>query len=128
VFVDQDADRAEQLARTYIGAYWESVIDHYQFDRPHLKTTPGYEFHGQMYDRLTAPGGREKMTDFYIDLHAWGTPDQVSEKILAFSELVGSDSVVGVFRYGGMPPELAEQNMRTFARDVLPGLKGVARQ
>ncbi|HEY2833762.1 MAG TPA: LLM class flavin-dependent oxidoreductase [Sporichthyaceae bacterium] len=126
VFVDENAERAEQMARKYIGAYWASVVDHYEFDKPHLKATPGYEFHGLMYDRLTAPGGMERMTDFYIGLHAWGTPEQVLEKIVAFSDLVGSDSVVGVFRYGGMPPEEAERNMRTFAREVMPRLKSLA--
>jgi alkanesulfonate monooxygenase SsuD/methylene tetrahydromethanopterin reductase-like flavin-dependent oxidoreductase (luciferase family) len=128
VFVDEDPDRAEELARSYIGAYWRSVIDHYEFDKPHLKSTPGYEFHALMYDRLTAPGGMEKMTDFYVNLHAWGTPEQVLDKIVSFADLVASDSVVGVFRYGGMPPQEAERNMRTFAGEVMPALKALPRR
>ena len=83
---------------------------HYEFDKPHLKSTPGYEFHGQMYDRLTAPGGPEKMTEFYIGLQPWGTPEQVFEKMRTFCDLVGGDSYVGVFRYGGMPPAEAEKS------------------
>ena len=55
-FVDENADRAEEQARTWLAGYWDSVIAHYEFDKPHLKSTPGYEFHGLMYDRLTAPG------------------------------------------------------------------------
>ncbi len=47
---------------------------HYEFDKPHLKSTPGYEFHGLMYDRLNKPGGMEKMIDFYVGLQPWGTP------------------------------------------------------
>jgi alkanesulfonate monooxygenase SsuD/methylene tetrahydromethanopterin reductase-like flavin-dependent oxidoreductase (luciferase family) len=35
-FVDESADRAEELARTYIGGYWDSVVKHYEFDRDHL--------------------------------------------------------------------------------------------
>lgn len=125
-FVDESADRAEEQARCWIGGYWDSVIDHYEFDQPHLKSTPGYEFHGQMYDRLTAPGGVEKMTDFYVGLQPWGTPEQVVEKITAFGDLVGADSYVGVFRFGGMPPDDAERSMRLFAREVLPELRRVA--
>ena len=49
--------RAEELGRKYLSKYWESIVTHYEFDQPHLKDMPGYEFHGQMYDRLTAPGG-----------------------------------------------------------------------
>ena len=54
-FVDENADRAEEQARKWIGSYWDSVIAHYEFDKPYLKSMPGYEFHSQMYDRLTAP-------------------------------------------------------------------------
>lgn len=125
-FVDESADRAEEQARRWIGGYWDSVIAHYEFDQPHLKSTPGYEFHGQMYDRLTAPGGVEKMTDFYVGLQPWGTPEQVLEKITAFGDLVGGDSFIGVFRFGGMPPDDAERSMRLFAREVLPELQRVA--
>ena len=125
-FVDENPDRAEEKAREWIGGYWRSVITHYEFDKPHLKSTPGYEFHGLMYDRLTAPGGTEKMTDFYIGLQPWGTPEQVYEKIVAFADLVGADSYVGVFRYGGMTRDDGEANMRLFARQVLPELQKVA--
>lgn len=125
-FVDENPDRAEEKAREWIGGYWRSVIAHYDFDKPHLKSTPGYEFHGLMYDRLSAPGGREKMTNFYIGLQPWGTPEQVYEKIVAFADLVGADSYVGVFRYGGMTRHDGEANMRLFARQVLPELQKVA--
>ena len=125
-FVDRSADRAEEQARKWIGAYWDSVIAHYEFDQPHLKSMPGYEFHGQMYDRLTAPGGAEKMTEFYVGLQPWGTPEQVAEKIRSFSDLIAADGYVGVFRYGGMPVEEAERNMRLFASDVMPELRALA--
>ncbi|MBO0730891.1 MAG: LLM class flavin-dependent oxidoreductase, partial [Acidimicrobiaceae bacterium] len=121
-YVDANPGRAEERARKWLGEYWDSVIDHYEFDRPHLKETPGYEFHGLMYDRLTEPGGRQKMTDFYVDLQPWGTPEQVLEKITGFCQLTGSDSFVGVFRFGGMPQAEAEASMRLFAAEVLPEL------
>lgn len=125
VFVDESADRAEEEARRYLSTYWASIVDHYEFDQPHLKSTPGYEFHGLMYDRLTKPGGMEEMTEFYIGLHPWGTPEQVLEKIVGFADLVGSDHFNGVFRYGGMAPAEAERNMRLFAERVLPDLKAL---
>jgi alkanesulfonate monooxygenase SsuD/methylene tetrahydromethanopterin reductase-like flavin-dependent oxidoreductase (luciferase family) len=124
-FVDDNADRAEEMARTWIGSYWSSVVAHYEFDKPHLKETPGYEFHGQMYDRLSEPGGMQRTGDFYIGLQPWGTPEQVYEKVLSFCDLLGADTFVGVFRYGGMPPEVAEHSLRLFAREVLPELKRV---
>jgi alkanesulfonate monooxygenase SsuD/methylene tetrahydromethanopterin reductase-like flavin-dependent oxidoreductase (luciferase family) len=121
--VDDNADRAEELAREHLASYWASVIDHYEFDKPHLKSTPGYEFHSLMYDRLNAPGGMDKMNDFYIGLQPWGTPEQVYDKIKHFCGLAGAGSFIGVFRYGGMPADAGERNMRLFAREVMPELR-----
>lgn len=125
-YVDDNADRAEENARKWLSGYWDSIIMHYEFDKPHLKSIPGYEFHGQMYDRLVAPGGQEKMTEFYIGLQPWGTPEQVFEKTRTFCDLVGGDSYIGVFRYGGMPPAEAEKSMRLFAKEVMPELKKIS--
>ncbi|MFT7653072.1 MAG: alkanesulfonate monooxygenase SsuD [Limisphaerales bacterium] len=126
VFIDDSADRAEEMARRYIGAYWDSVIDHYEFDKDHLKNTAGYEFHGEMYDRLKAPGGMEKMTDFYVDLQIWGTPDQVFDRVQTMRENTLADGFMAVCSYGGMPHEEANRNMQQFARDVMPELQKLA--
>ena len=125
-FVDPSADRAEELARTYIGGYWDSIIEHYEFDKDHLKNTPGYEFHGQMHDMLNAPGGMAKLTDFFINLQIWGTPDQVKEKIVALQDNTYMDGFMGVFSYAGMPADEAERNVRLFAAEVMPDLQAMA--
>ncbi len=123
VFIDDSAERAEEMARRYIGAYWDSVIDHYEFNKDHLKNTAGYEFHGEMYDRLKAPGGMQKMTDFYVDLQIWGSPDQVFDKVQTMRENTLADGFMAVCSYGGMPHEEANRNMRQFAMEVMPELK-----
>ncbi len=122
-FVDESADRAEELARTYIGGYWNSVVKHYEFDQDHLSTTPGYEFHGQMYERLTAPGGVETMTEFFLGLQVWGTPEQVCDKIVTIQDNTHNDAYIAVCSYAGMPDDEAERNLHLFARSVLPELK-----
>ncbi|MGY9072986.1 MAG: LLM class flavin-dependent oxidoreductase [Acidimicrobiales bacterium] len=125
-FVDESEDRAETKAREFIGGYWDTIIDHYEFDKPHLKDTPGYEHHGQMYDRLMAPGGMEKMTDFFVGLQIWGTPDQVTEKIVDLQDHTHMEGYMGVFSYAGMPIEEADRNMKLFAKEVMPGLQAMA--
>jgi alkanesulfonate monooxygenase SsuD/methylene tetrahydromethanopterin reductase-like flavin-dependent oxidoreductase (luciferase family) len=122
-YVDSNADRAEERARKWIGGYWNSVVEHYEFDQPHLKDTPGYEFHVKLYEGLMAPGGREKYTDEYIALQAWGTPEQAYEKVTTAAKLTGGDSFIPVFRYAGMPKDEAEASMRLFAAEVMPELK-----
>ncbi len=123
VFVDEDEKRAEELGRKYLGGYWHSVVAHYKFNEPHLTKTPGYEFHAQMYERLNAPGGMEAMTDFYLTLVPYGTPEQVYEKIDKFTGMLGAQGLIAQFRYAGMPADMAEHNMRLFAAQVLPRLK-----
>jgi alkanesulfonate monooxygenase SsuD/methylene tetrahydromethanopterin reductase-like flavin-dependent oxidoreductase (luciferase family) len=125
-FVDESADRAEEMARRYIGGYWDSVVKHYEFDRDHLKHTPGYEFHGELYDRLMAPGGKEAMTDFFLGIQVWGTPEQVIDKIVTIQDNTYNDAYMGVFSYAGMPIDEAERSMRLFASDVMPELQSLA--
>ena len=122
-FVDESADRAETMARKYIGGYWDSVVKHYEFDQDHLSKTPGYEFHGQMYERLTAPGGEEKMLEFFLSLQVWGTPEQVYDRVVTIQDNTYADAFMAVCSYAGMPDEEAERNLHLFAREVLPELK-----
>ena len=125
-FVDESEDRAEEMARKYIGGYWDSIIEHYEFDQDHLKNTPGYEFHGQMYDLIHAPGGYERTTDFFVDLQVWGTPEQVLERIDTIQKNTYNDGFMGVFSYAGMPAAEAERNARLFAGEVMPELQAMA--
>ena len=102
-FVDESADRAEEMARKYIGGYWDTVVQHYEFDQDHLSQTPGYEFHGQMYDRLTEPGGKQRMLEFFLGLQVWGTPEQVYDKIVTIQDNIYNDAYMAVCSYAGMP-------------------------
>ena len=40
-FCDTDADRAREQARRWIGGYYQTVLDHYQFQGDHLARTRG---------------------------------------------------------------------------------------
>ena len=125
-FVDESMDRAEEMARKYIGGYWNTVIKHYEFDQDHLMNTPGYEFHGQMYNMLNAPGGVEKMTDFCVGIQVWGTPERVIERITEIQDNTHADGFMAVFSYAGMPHDEADRNMKLFASDVIPTLKSMS--
>jgi alkanesulfonate monooxygenase SsuD/methylene tetrahydromethanopterin reductase-like flavin-dependent oxidoreductase (luciferase family) len=122
VFCDEDEKRAYELARRYIGGYWETVLKHYQFAGDHLKTTKGYEYYGKMSDKIKQYGN-EGAIDFFMQLQIWGTPKQCIDKIVSVSDRTGADSFVAVFSYAGMPHAEAERNMRLFASKVMPALK-----
>ena len=46
--------RAEEMARRYIGGYYQTVLDHYQFQGDHLAKTKGYEYYGKMAEKIHA--------------------------------------------------------------------------
>jgi alkanesulfonate monooxygenase SsuD/methylene tetrahydromethanopterin reductase-like flavin-dependent oxidoreductase (luciferase family) len=124
-FCDESHDRAEEMARRYIGGYYQTVLDHYNFQGDHLATTKGYEYYGKMSEKI-ATYGTDKVIDFFMNLQVWGTPGECYEKILDVRRRVANDTFVGVFSYAGMPYDEAERNIRLFARDVMPELRKVA--
>jgi alkanesulfonate monooxygenase SsuD/methylene tetrahydromethanopterin reductase-like flavin-dependent oxidoreductase (luciferase family) len=121
-FCDPDPERAREMARRYVGGYFRSVLDHYQFAGDHLKTTRGYEYYGKFSEKI-ATYGEDGVIDFFVDLQVAGTPEQCYEKILDIRSRVGNDHFVGVFSYAGMPYDEAERNMRLFAAEVMPALQ-----
>ncbi len=124
-FCDESADRAEAMARRYIGGYWQTVMDHYNFAGDHLAKTKGYEYYGKMAEKIHAYG-HDKVTDFFLNLQVWGTPAQCYDRIVDVRRRLGNETFVGVFSYAGMPPEEADRNMRLFAREVTPELQKIA--
>ena len=124
-YCDEDPVRARAMAERYIGGYWESVVKHYEFLDTHLTRTKGYEGYGRMQEIVGAPGGVDAMTEFFLNLQVWGTPEQCYEKILEIRGLTGAAAYNGVFSYAGMPYDDAERSMRLFAREVLPRLQAL---
>jgi alkanesulfonate monooxygenase SsuD/methylene tetrahydromethanopterin reductase-like flavin-dependent oxidoreductase (luciferase family) len=123
VFIDEDRDRAAEGANLYIDRYYQSVISHYELTGTHLQGMKGYEMYGALQGKMREEGGAQRMTDFFVGLHPWGTPAEVHAKILEIQRLTGAEGFIALFSYGGMPYELAERNMRLFAKTVMPELK-----
>jgi alkanesulfonate monooxygenase SsuD/methylene tetrahydromethanopterin reductase-like flavin-dependent oxidoreductase (luciferase family) len=124
-FCDADPGRAREMAVRYIGGYWESVLRHYELASDHLTKTKGYEYYGRMSEIARERGGTDALTEFFLNLQVWGTPEQCHERILDIRARVGCESFVGCFGYAGMPIEDAERSMRLFAREVMPALQAV---
>src|SRR5260370_782469 len=100
-FVDQSGERARDMAMTYIGGYYRTVLDHYQFAGAHMKNQRGYEYYAKMNDKL-AVYGDQKAIEFFADLQVYGTPEQVYDKVLAIHKQTNNSAYVGVFSYAGM--------------------------
>ena len=121
-FCHEDEDRAKEMASEYVGNYWDSIMDHYEFRSDHLKETKGYEYYGKFAEKIEQYGTQD-VKDFFLDLQVWGTPDQCYDKIMSTRDRVGSDSFLAAFSFGAMPYDEVEKSMRLFAKEVLPRLK-----
>jgi alkanesulfonate monooxygenase SsuD/methylene tetrahydromethanopterin reductase-like flavin-dependent oxidoreductase (luciferase family) len=122
VFCDRDEARAREMAVRWIGGYWETARKHYEFGGEHFARTKGYEYYAQMSAAQRASA--DQMTEMYLDLQVWGTPKMCIDRIRKTCERTLSDSFTSVFSYAGMPYDEAERNLRLFAAEVLPALKG----
>ena len=96
---------------------------HYELVGDHLTKMKGYESYGKMQAMANAPGGVEALTEFFVNLQVWGTPEQCYEKVLDIQRRTGSEAYTGVFSYAGMPYDIAEASLRSFASEVMPELK-----
>ncbi len=122
VYCDENADRAREVANNNLGAYWHSMVEHYEMDGSHFKNIKGYEWYAGASNHINKDGA-EIARQFFVDLHVCGTPDQCYEKILQIREFVGNDKFNGMFSFGGIAPEMAEASMRLFAKEVMPRLQ-----
>ncbi len=120
--VDESADRAEDLARKWIGENYSTVLRHYEFEAAPHKGVKGYEFYTGIAKHLEKRGKQGAIDDF-VNLMPWGTPAQVLEKFETIYNAVETNAVMPSFSFGGMPFEVAESSMRLFAAKCLPELK-----
>lgn len=53
----------------------------------------------------------------------WGTPDEVTRRIIEAADSAGADNVQVSLNRGVLPHEMFIEQIRRFARDVLPALQ-----
>lgn len=122
VYCDTNADRAEEMANKHIAGYLASVMHHYELASDHLKDAKGYESYGSAVDLLKAIG-LASMCEMYLGVQAWGTPEQILDRVSARRDFIGAYDLTACFRFAGLPIADAERSMRTFAAEVLPELR-----
>lgn len=121
-FVDENADRAEEMAHKYIGGYYHTAMRHYEMTAEHFGTHKGYEFYRNV-SKYIARHGMEGAAQDFARLMPWGTPEQVLEKLAFIRDKIKMNAIMCHFSYAGMPYEEAERNMRCFVTHVLPELQ-----
>ena len=125
VVCDRDAGRARELAERHMGNYWRMVVEHYGFTRESFAATKGYEHYERMSAEMSQDGPDRAVAEF-VSTQVWGTPEHCLEKIAWLRELVGAETFLPVFGYGGMAYEDVERSMSLFAAEVMPALQAMA--
>lgn len=118
----EDEAMANEMYQKYVLRYSRSALEHYEFNNEGLADIKGYEYYAALANNINKHG-IDKFVEFLANLQVRGTPDQVHDKLMEYVDMVDADAVLGIFSYGGMPFDLAKNNMRTFAEHVLPRLK-----
>jgi len=119
---DKDADRARELAHQYIAGYYLSVLEHYEFLEDYHKTTKGYEAYGAAADILKAAGKEKALHDF-VEVQAWGTPQQILDKLDKRRRVLGDFEWNVMASFAGMPFETVESSVRLIGEKVLPEVR-----
>jgi len=120
-FVDENADRAEELAYRYIGGYYDTAMRHYEMTAEHFGAYTGYEFYRNV-SKYIGRHGRERAARDFARLMLWGSPVQVLEKLGFIRDLLNMSGIICHFSYAGMPSDEAERNLQCFVRHILPEL------
>jgi alkanesulfonate monooxygenase SsuD/methylene tetrahydromethanopterin reductase-like flavin-dependent oxidoreductase (luciferase family) len=121
VGVSNDRAQVQRMREVYLQRWARSTVDHYEFDNPGFADIPGYEYYGALANNI-AKHGLERFNGFLADLQVWGTPDEVTEKLLDYSRRCDAGALVVDMTFGGMPYDEADANFELFSTEVLPEL------
>ena len=120
--VSEDPTQVERMREVYLQRWARSTVEHYEFDNIGFAEIEGYEYYAALATNI-AKHGIERFNGFLADLQVWGTPEQVTEKLLDYVKRTDAGGLVVPLCFGGMPADEATANFELFAAQVLPELQ-----
>ena len=117
-----DLEQCEEEARQYQGKFVESNFYHYEFLSDHFGAVKGYDAYQQKAE-IARSAGLEGAVEGFMKAASWGTPDKILRGLEERRELLGDFEWNVSFRFGGIPPQIAERSLKLFAEEVLPVVK-----
>ena len=118
--VSEDPAQVERMREVYLQRWARSTVEHYEFDNIGFAEIEGYEYYAGLADNI-AKHGIERFNGFLADLQVWGTPEQVTEKLLDYVKRTDAGGLV-VPLLRRTPADEATANFELFASKVLPEL------
>lgn len=103
----------------------DSILRHYGWkEADRFRQTKGYEQYAR-FSEIANSRPIEELGEHSARPQAWGTPDEVFEKLQHVQKMTSAEEFILNFRFGGMPVETAERSMRLFATTVLGRLQAM---
>ena len=96
-----------------------------------LPGAPGKEVHPsyELYDKVRQAHAKVTYEDLANWGSAFGTPEQVADRILTYATEAGVNHWMSEMKFGGMGHEETKRSMRLFATEVMPRVReGLAQQ
>src|SRR5262249_218529 len=118
-YCDRDAGRAEETARKYIVGYYLAVLRHYEFLEDYHAKIKGYEAYGNAA-QLLREMGKDNAAEDFVNQQAWGTPQQILDKLEKRRRVLGDFESNICTSYAGLPFKDAEASLRLCAKAGLP--------
>jgi alkanesulfonate monooxygenase SsuD/methylene tetrahydromethanopterin reductase-like flavin-dependent oxidoreductase (luciferase family) len=120
--VAEDPAQVQRIRDVHLQRWARSTVEHYEFDNIGFADIEGYEYYAGLANNINKHG-IEKFNGFLADLQVWGTPDQVTEKLLDYVKRTDAGGLVVPLCFGGMPADEATANFELFSSKVLPELQ-----
>jgi alkanesulfonate monooxygenase SsuD/methylene tetrahydromethanopterin reductase-like flavin-dependent oxidoreductase (luciferase family) len=120
--VTETRAEADRMREVYLQRWARSTVEHYQFDNLGFAEIEGYEYYAGLAKNI-AKHGLDKFCGFLADLQVWGTPDEVTAKLLDYAKRTDAGGLVVPLSFGGMSPPETRANFDLFAAEVLPELQ-----
>jgi alkanesulfonate monooxygenase SsuD/methylene tetrahydromethanopterin reductase-like flavin-dependent oxidoreductase (luciferase family) len=120
--VSRDRKQTQRMREVYLQRWARSTVEHYEFDNVGFAEIEGYEYYAGLANNI-AKHGLDRFNGFLADLQVWGTPDEVTEKLLDYARRCDAGALVVPVTFGGMPHDEARASFELFASEVLPELR-----
>lgn len=117
-----DPKQVEKIRQVHLQRWARSTVEHYEFDNEGFASIEGYEYYAALAQNINKHG-IDKFNGFLADLQVWGSPAEVTDKLLSYVERTDAGGLVVPLCFGGMGASEAQDNFDLFASEVLPELQ-----
>ena len=120
VFIDESADKAEELCRTYAVATFRAAIKNYELTSSHHGSIKGYESYKNL---AMKEEDVDKALEGVVSSSIYGTPKTVLTQLDEVRQQRKPQGMIPHVYTGGMPHEDAMRSIRIFAKECLNEMK-----